>query len=321
MALFPGFFRKGWYVPAGLSAAALFYNPELLLHSVKPQYMLAVSAGSVGFLALALMLFDFRRLAGAVASMKREAQLALGGFFCIAAGHFFLNGRYPFDALGESLVWILLPLAAYVYYDAFRFFLPRTLALLGLWDLAVSGIQYHSGAMIFGIAGNTNWNAVLLLVSLPFLAWHLSGLLRRFRFPALASLPAAGAVLGYGLWIFAACASRGAAVALGLTGLIFLAMHLTSRGQRYLRYALLAVLLLGTLYMIGPGSGFARRIAEQEDRLVFYRATLGLIAENPVFGVGGVSFENEFVRFKPEDILPECRMRRGPITLTTMYCS
>ena len=31
MALFPGFFRKGWYVPAGLSAAALFYNPELLL--------------------------------------------------------------------------------------------------------------------------------------------------------------------------------------------------------------------------------------------------------------------------------------------------
>ena len=149
MALFPGFFRKGWYVPAGLSAAALFYNPELLLHSVKPQYMLAVSAGSVGFLALALMLFDFRRLAGAVASMKREAQLALGGFFCIAAGHFFLNGRYPFDALGESLVWILLPLAAYVYYDAFRFFLPRALALLGLWDLAVSGIQYHSGAMIF----------------------------------------------------------------------------------------------------------------------------------------------------------------------------
>ena len=312
MALFPGFFRKGWYVPAGLSAAALFYNPELLLHSVKPQYMLAVSAGSVGFLALALMPFDFRRLAGAVASMKREAQLALGGFFCIAAGHFFLNGRYPFDALGESLVWILLPLAAYVYYDAFRFFLPRALALLGLWDLAVSGIQYHSGAMIFGIAGNTNWNAVLLLVSLPFLAWHLSGLLRRFRFPALASLPAAGAVLGYGLWIFAACASRGAAVALGLTGLIFLAMHLTSRGQRYLRYALLAVLLLGTLYLIGPGSGFARRIAEQEDRLVFYRATLGLIAENPVFGVGGVSFENEFVRFKPEDYFT--RMQNAPRT-------
>ena len=151
MALFPGFFRKDWYVPAGLSAAALFYNPELLLHSVKPHYMLAVSAGSVGFLALALMLFDFRRLAGAVASMKREAQLALGGFFCIAAGHFFLNGRYPFDALGESLVWILLPLAAYVYYNAFRFFLPRALALLGLWDLVVSGIQYHSGAMIFGI--------------------------------------------------------------------------------------------------------------------------------------------------------------------------
>ncbi len=138
MALFPGFFRKDWYVPAGLSAAALFYNPELLLHSVKPHYMLAVSADSVGFLALALMLFDFRRLAGAVASMKREAQLALGGFFCIAAGHFFLNGRYPFDALGESLVWILLPLAAYVYYNAFRFFLPRALALLGLWDLVVS---------------------------------------------------------------------------------------------------------------------------------------------------------------------------------------
>ena len=96
MALFPGFFRKGWYVPAGLSAAALFYNPELLLHSVKPQYMLAVSAGSVGFLALALMLFDFRRLAGAVASMKREAQLALGGFFLYCRRALFPERTLPF---------------------------------------------------------------------------------------------------------------------------------------------------------------------------------------------------------------------------------
>ena len=312
MPLLSNCIRKGYFAPLGLFVALLFYNPDLLIHFSSPRQMLAVSAGSVGFLALAFLLFDFRRTVAAVVSMNRMHQLALAVFFCIASGHYFLNGRYSFEALGESLVWILLPLSAYVYYDAFRLFLPPAIALLGLWDLTVSGIQYHSGELVFGIAGNTNWNASLLLISLPFLARQLMKTLRYFRFPFLPSLLISGTVSAYGIWIFGACASRGAAIALALTGLVFFYLRLTPRGRVLFRYIALAAFLCSLLCIISFASSAVQKIADREDRLVFYKATVWLIAEHPVFGVGGVSFENEFVRFKPEDYFS--RMRNAPRT-------
>ena len=307
MASIADFIRKGWHVPLLLAAAALCCNPDLFFHPARMREMSAFSAGTCAFLAFAFLLFDFRRTAVALSSMKRGALLALGGFFCIAFGHFLLNGRYPFEALGESLVWILLPLTAYVYADVFLLFLPRFLALLGLADLIVSGIQFHSGRLVFGITGNTNWNAMLFLVTLIFLLRELMLLTRRARISVLLAYPLLGVLTVYGIWMFAACASRGASLALGLTGLVFLYLHLRSRGRRIFRHVLLGAVLCALLAALGPASGLVRRIAQQEDRLVFYKATLWLIAENPAFGVGGVSFEDEFVRFKPEDYFSRMR--------------
>ena len=307
-----GFFKRGCYAPLLLLAAFLLYNPDLFFHPAHMRESLAFSAGSSAFLALALLLFDFRRTVNTIAAMKRETLLALGGFFCIAFGHFLMNGRYPFEALGESLVWILLPLASCVYADAFRLFLPRFLALLGLADLIVSGIQFHSGRMVFGITGNTNWNAMLLLVTLLFLVREFLVLMRRFRVPVPIAWVSAGLLAAYGIGIFAACASRGALLALGFTGGVYLFLRLRARGRRIFFYAVVAAILCGIAAALGPASGLVREIAHREDRLVFYQATLWLIAENPVFGVGGVSFENEFVRFKPEDYFT--RMRNAPRT-------
>ena len=307
MASVADFIRKAWHVPLLLAAAALCCNPDLFLHPARMREMQAFSAGSCAFLALAFLLFDFRRTVAALSAMKRGALLALGVFFCIASGHFLLNGRYPFEALGESLAWILLPLTAYVYADVFLLFLPRFLALLGLADLIVSGIQFHSGRLVFGITGNTNWNAMLLLVTLIFLLRELMLLTRRARIPVLLAYPLLGVLSAYGIGMFAACASRGASLALGLTGLVFLYLHLRPRGRRIFRYVFLGAVLCALLAALGPASGLVRRIAQQEDRLVFYKATLWLIAENPAFGVGGVSFEDEFVRFKPEDYFTRMR--------------
>ncbi len=79
-----GFFKRGCYAPLLLLAALLLYNPDLFFHPAHMRESLAFSAGSSAFLALALLLFDFRRTVNTIAAMKRGTLLALGGFFCIA---------------------------------------------------------------------------------------------------------------------------------------------------------------------------------------------------------------------------------------------
>ena len=302
MKLLERFAAQGYYVPLTLFAAALFYYPAFWVTPFHPHNLPAVTTGALALLSCAFLLFDFRRTVAALAGMRRSSIAGICVFFCIGTGHFFVNRQYPLNALGESLVWIVLPLTVYVFHEAFRALLPYFLALLGFFDLLVSAYQYHHGSLVFGIPGNTNWNAALLLVSVPFLAYKLYGFLKnRLHLPRVILLPVIGTVAGSGAWLFAACASRGATLALGIASLVFLFLRLSMRGKRILCGVVLVLALSGVLCLLGPASGWLKRFAAQEDRLVIYQSTLALIAEHPLFGVGGVSFEDAFVPFKPED--------------------
>lgn len=292
------FFRNGLHVPLILSACLLFYNPTLLFMPSAPVHMEFFPAGVFSLLALSMILLSSSCFFQTVKELKVHALSALIVFFVTALLHYLIHKEYRFIHFGASLLWITVPFCSLVFYSAFRkIFLPF-LALYGIWEI-IFCILFPRRGGIWGIPGNINFTAALLILTFPFLVFYLRRYLLEHHFSRWSTRLLLPPVILCGIIFFAACSSRGAFLGFFCTALLFLFLHLSDRFRKIMFYGVLFCAVAGGLLFVRFGVEPLSRIIADEDRPFFYSGTLKMIADHPLLGVGGVSFETEFVKYKP----------------------
>ena len=160
--ILPALRPPGLAVPLAILVSMLFVYPMAFLLSASDGLKL-FSPASVSLLALALALWDFKLFSSSLASMKPMQLVPIAAFVAIAFGHFIADGTYKLEDLGFSLIWISLPLCAWMNFRAFEWLFPRFLAFLWVFDLYVSARQRMYGSEFNGLPGNRNWHAALLI--------------------------------------------------------------------------------------------------------------------------------------------------------------
>lgn len=175
-----------------------------------------------------------------------------------------------------------------------------TFALGGIVNLLTARLFMNddSGRVVLdvsGTIGNSNDLAAQLVLILPFLAWAVFD--RKRNFAIRLGLVAA---IGYGIWVILGTASRGALIAMFVTGLyLFWRANMRQRVIGVLlTCALTAVFMtvvpesalnrLGTLF--GEQNDEAQESADSRSYL--FRQSLKFTMQHPIFGVGPEQFSN-----------------------------
>ena len=286
----------GVYAPLLFAFCILFYNPSLFFLPSEPVYMAFFPAGFFSLLACSLVLCSPSALISAGRALNPYAVLSVFVFAAVVLIQYLLHDEYRLIHLAESIVWISVPFCAMIFNAAFRKVFFHFLAFFSVWQMIF--FFWNPGNRV--ITGNINFTSALLILSLPFLLLYLYRFLRDRkkvlkRNAVLSLLPfilCGGVILLY-------CESRGAFLGLFCVSLLFLYLHFSDRLRRIMLYSGLFCLICGTLLFVRFGVEPLSRAIANEDRPFLYAGTVNMILDHPLFGVGGVSFENAFVKYKP----------------------
>ena len=295
-----GFFKSGAWAPLIFCFCILFYNPALFFQPSTPVYMAFFPASVFSFLALSFVLLKPSSLFSTCTALCPWARFSFCVFALAALLQYFLHPEYHLVQLAESLVWIAVPFCVLVYGSVFRKILFPFLALFSVWQIIYCFLRPFTGT--WGITGNVNFTAVLLLLSFPFLIYYgYRYLTERKKLSIRVSVILLVPVALCAAAVFLKCRSRGAVLGLFCVTVLFLFLHLPNRGRRILFYLCLLGFICGSVLFVRYGVDRFSALAANEDRPYFYAGTLRMIADSPLLGVGGVSFEDAFVKYKPLD--------------------
>ena len=291
----------GISIPLLFFFCILFYNPTLFFMPSTPSYMAFFPAGVFSLLAIAFVFLKPASFFSTFREMNPYARLALGLFTLVALIQYFQHPEYRLIHLAECLVWISVPFCVFVFYSVFRKTLFPFLALFSVWQM-IFCVLLSRDRGIWGITGNINFTAALQLLCVPFLLFYGYRFLHdRKKFSRRVSVLLLSPVAACGILIFLNCSSRGAFLGLFCVTVLFLFLHLPNRGRRILFYACLLCCICGSVLFVRYGVDRFSALAANEDRPYFYMGTVRMIADFPLLGVGGVSFENAFVKYKPPE--------------------
>ena len=292
------FIKQAWFVPLIFFCCILLYNPSLFFMPSTPVYMAFFPAGVFSFLALSFLLLKPDDSFPAVRDLNPYACSALSLFALIAFLQYVQHSEYRLFHLAQSLMWISIPFCVFVFHTVIRKMLFPFLGLFSIWQMIYCILRPFSGS--WGITGNINFTAELLLLSFPFLIYYTyCYLTERKKFSKRVSMLILVPVVLFGGALFFKCNSRGAFLGLFCVTLLFLFLHLPDRWRRILFYISLLCLICGVLLFVRYGVDRFSALVANEDRPYFYMGTVRMIGDFPLLGVGGVSFENAFVRYKP----------------------
>ncbi len=186
----------------------------------------------------------------------------------------------------RCISYVVLPAYGFLYRKELKKVLPVMLTVL--WCLTLA--QSLAERFIFdkpdlgGLPLNKNWNITLLLGCLPFVIdlfrkWKcrlilllIPALYVMWYTASLAMVPVLAGILVVALWIFNRKKLAAACILSGIAGICIL-WH-TSAFQNFL---------------------------EREDRPFFYRQTVALIADSPVYGHGPANFEQAFLPYRTKE--------------------
>ena len=275
-----------------LLAGLLLHRPAMLagnyadLTTLLPRWDFAL-------LAAALILLEWERLILLLKSLSRWSVAALLILLLSALGHFFVNGYWTLESLGLNLAFLTIPLFGALNRDALRRLAPPFLCVFWLIDFLLTAGQWGFGKPLTGIAGNWNWNATLLLFSVPFVClWIIRKSRCRRAGWVLASLAAL-----LSAFLIVCSGSRASLLAFAGAAGIGLFLFLPGRGRKILLFSLLGVLLGGTALLTVGAPERLDAFLKDEIRPVIWESTLALIADHPL-GVGAESFEEAYIPYK-----------------------
>lgn len=293
--------KNVWWIPVLFLLLSLFRNHTLFTMIGNAYYFDVFTLGVLSLAAVALLFADFRRLSDTLLRMGKLPLTALLIFSGIVFWHFFMNGRLSIQHLGEGFRWISIPLLVCVYYDSFRKILPWFFSFLCLWNLVFSLIEASNGKeYLFGISGNVNWNAAIIVITTPFLLYGLWDSLKvRWKLPAFIPILAVGVILACSVYLIFRLDSRAGYLSISALLLLFGWLRLSDRFRKITLFGGVAFgVVCAVLFSLFFTDRLGRGLAE-EDRLTFYEGALNMIADHPLAGVGNGAFEDTFVRYRP----------------------
>jgi hypothetical protein len=248
-------------------------------------------------------------------------------FLLIPTIQFFIYKSYSFSDWSFSILWISIPLFAYIFYDNLKSVLPIYLFCFWIIDIIYSTFQT---GQIVGIVGNRNWHAVFLIVLVCFLLYLFYSFYKKTDKTSLRILICTmGIILTlYTFVIIYLCESRGAWVSLAITMLIFIIIKLYNNSlNRYIKYSIAAVSICVILLAISiftysffsvSSSTLSNNIESSEVlkstaleikninnsldsdvRTPLWLGCINLIEDYPIIGVGTARFESVYAGYRP----------------------
>ena len=278
-----------------LVALFLIYPNRTVLFA--PHWIIfAFSTASLSLFCAGVCLLVPDRLRKLFRALPRWFKYAMLFFALIACLHTAKNiTTYSLAEIARSFSYLTIPLFACLYRDELKKLLPWAMALLWLLTLGQSFVERFmlDTDVLAGIPMNRNWNASLILISMPFAVlvsfrWADS-ILKRFLLLLGIVLPS--------VYVLMVCNSL--AVYLALPGALFLFFLMNRKHWKIFLIASAALLLTGltAFFLCRTYLPAFRNFLEKEDRVVFYTAAVRMIADAPVSGYGIPSFEQEFIPY------------------------
>lgn len=278
-----------------LVALFLIYPNRTVLFA--PHWIIfAFSTASLSLFCAGACLFVPDRLRELFRALPRWFKYAMLFFALIAGLHTAKNiTTYSLAEIARSFSYLTIPLFACLYRDELKRLLPWAMALLWFLTLGQSFVERFmlDTDVLAGLPMNRNWNASLILISMPFAVlvsfrWADS-ILKRFLLLLGIVLPS--------VYVLMVCNSL--AVYLALPGALFLFFLMNRKRWKIFLIASAALLLTGltAFFLCRTYLPAFRNFLEKEDRVVFYTATTRMIADAPVSGYGIPSFEQEFIPY------------------------
>ena len=223
--------------------------------------------------------------------------VAMGLLFAVGLWHGIRHaGRYSVAEIGQLFLISAMPFCVCAFTGEIKRYLAWGLTFLWLIDVVNGFIQYYGfGWFLFGMAQNINWNASLLAVTAPFAVLTVLRSVRRRPW----RLALSAAVVAVTLWQIALTESRGAVLGILAAGALWGFLKLGLRGRRITLFAILTAAIVGSLWfgLLIPHDAILRELSIDE-RVYLANSTVSMIAEHPNLGVGGPSFETEYLPFR-----------------------
>jgi len=240
--------------------------------------------------------------------------------FIISIIHFFIGTGWTFEDLSFSLIWITIPIFAYLYYKSMSRLFSYFMLFLWVFDLLQS--HFQTGEVV-GIIGNRNWHATFLLAALIISSELFYRFIKSitvnkksFRYSLQILLGIVFALLTiYTFYIIYLCDSRAAWLGFSVLIFIFLLTHLgtyflklSSKNKIISVSAVVLLILIGLLFtfqnkfIYDKTSKGQIQIAESlrsDVRGPLWSGCVDMIEAMPYIGSGTASFESEFAKYRP----------------------
>jgi O-antigen ligase len=240
--------------------------------------------------------------------IKRHQLLTLPLLIIIGSivSHIFTVNHLGLEATAGALIWITLPLFAFLYYRQIIDILPLFMGLLWVmncWQLIAEQIWQWNSRMM-GVTGNNNWSAALMIISTTFvlrLVWQLTlksksqNCSHRFKIIATPIILLSSIML-YFLY------SKGANIALPIAATVTLLIFYGKWHKRSFNIGLVGAIIIMSigLFILLQSDSFAR-FAAHDVRLPLWSGAWQLILDNPLNGVSPAAFESSFAPYVPVD--------------------
>lgn len=192
-----------------------------------------------------------------IAQLNLYASIALLALFFISIFQFLSISDYRFSNICFSLIWVSCPLAVYLYADKLKLLAIAYFPFLWIINCLQSLWQIYRKAELIGLPGNRNWHGAFLLATTPFMIYYLYSGLKKKNLPkkiliVISFIPAVISLIFLYL-----CHSRGASLALIITGLIAFTLYFPHLKKALLRRIMIYGIILTSLSFFFAGNRIA----------------------------------------------------------------
>ena len=272
-----------------IAALVFLYRPIMSAGFMTWAGINIFSQGLFVLLALDFILLRWETFRGILINTGWTEKICAGVLLGMGFLHWLIGGYYRPEYLGLSIYWTVIPIFAIVYRNDLERKLPTALGFFWLVNVIVCICTETAGNEMFGITGNWNWSALLMLVTFPFavrcvppyckgrkiylVLMTVVTLVLMFYLQSRAMVLSAAA--GAGFWIF-----------------------LKFRKWRIpLTAALVILLIAGSFAAFKVFPERTQNVLKNEIRIELWKTTINMIRKIPT-GVGVVSYENAYIPYR-----------------------
>lgn len=282
------------YLNIFLLGLVFFAYPFLLIlpssHSSNLPFIQLADSSSIALMSIGIIiLFSERAL---LVFSQKMFMPCLALIFLVCAIHFFIFDTYRFDNLMDNIFIVAFPLAIMLNSEFFKKHLAAFMSLF--WF--VNAVNYLYWRMDFGISGNLNWHAGLILSTTPFAVYFIYKYLYSKTGSLFLSLFVSFLLACQSLYMLVNCHSRGAWLSLFSVILFSLIVFFPNYRRKIIIVA--SVIVFGVLSLFLLRSEMYGNIIYNDVRLPLINASANLIEKHPWTGVGVQRFEGVFAGFR-----------------------